>query len=156
MLTTLIYIYFKAKSYKLSLLVHHVWKVLRSSLAPPVPRGPSLTSNRVIFYFWRSPRHIFAQKKRSLGPKTGLERRVWQSYTICDKNQLLNEKKWDEKVTVILVLRSWNTSCRWNRALRKSFYGALWSKRTVPAVTFHPNPPKLGSASILQNSTVLT
>jgi hypothetical protein len=39
-----------------------------------------------------------------MGPKNGLERGVWQFYTICDKNQLLKVK--NEKVTVILVLRS--------------------------------------------------
>jgi hypothetical protein len=39
-----------------------------------------------------------------MGPKNGLERRVWQFYTICDKNQLLKVKI--DKVTAILVLRS--------------------------------------------------
>jgi hypothetical protein len=40
-------------------------------------------------------RHNFAakkKKKRSLGPKNVLERRVKQFYTICDKNQLLKVK----------------------------------------------------------------
>jgi hypothetical protein len=37
-------------------------------------------------------RHNFAPKKWSLGPKNGLERRAWQLYTICDKNQLLKSK----------------------------------------------------------------
>jgi hypothetical protein len=39
-----------------------------------------------------------------MGPKNGLERRVWQFYTICDKNQLLKVKI--AKVTAILVPRS--------------------------------------------------
>jgi hypothetical protein len=39
-----------------------------------------------------------------MGPKNGLERRVWQFYTICDKNQRLKVKI--HKVTAILVLRS--------------------------------------------------
>jgi hypothetical protein len=39
-------------------------------------------------------------------PKNVVERRVWQFYTICDRNQLLKTK--NEKVTVILVLRSWD------------------------------------------------
>jgi hypothetical protein len=39
-----------------------------------------------------------------LGSKNGLERRVWQFYIICDKNQLL--KVTIDKVTVILVPRS--------------------------------------------------
>ena len=76
------------------------------------------------------------KQKWSLGPKNGLERRVWQFYTICDKNQGLKVKT--DKVTAILVPRSGvasaeNPNLIW--ALRKSFYGALWSKRTVPAVT---------------------
>jgi hypothetical protein len=44
------------------------------------------------------------KQKWSLGPKYGLERRVWQFYTICDKNQGLNVKI--DKVTAILVLGS--------------------------------------------------
>jgi hypothetical protein len=40
-----------------------------------------------------------------MGPKNGLERRAWQFYEICDKNQGLNVKKNDE-VTVNLVPRS--------------------------------------------------
>jgi hypothetical protein len=40
------------------------------------------------------------KKKSLMGPKNGLERRAWQFYTICDKNQLLKVKT--EKVTVIL------------------------------------------------------
>ena len=38
--------------------------------------------------------------------KNGLERRVTQFHTICDKNQLLNINI--EKVTAFLVLRSWD------------------------------------------------
>ena len=41
--------------------------------------------------------------KWSLGPKNGLERRVWQFYTICDKNLLLKPKT--RKVMAILVPR---------------------------------------------------
>jgi hypothetical protein len=40
----------------------------------------------------------------------GLERRVWQFYTICDKNQLLNVKT--EKVMAILVPRWLDLSCQ--------------------------------------------
>jgi hypothetical protein len=43
-------------------------------------------------------------KKRSLGPKNGLERCVCQFYTICDKNQLLKVK--NDKVAAVLVPRS--------------------------------------------------
>jgi hypothetical protein len=39
-----------------------------------------------------------------MGPKNGIERRVWQFYTICDKNQGLKVKI--DKVIAILVLRS--------------------------------------------------
>jgi hypothetical protein len=39
-----------------------------------------------------------------MGPKNGLERRVWQFYTICDENQRLTVKI--DKVTAILALRS--------------------------------------------------
>ena len=64
-------------------------------------------------------------KKRSLEPKNGLERRVWQIYTICDKNQVLKVKI--AKVTAILVPRSGGaSSCSRHRALRKSLYGAVW------------------------------
>ena len=47
-------------------------------------------------------RHNVA-KNGPLGCKTGLERRVWQFYTICDKNRLLKVKI--EKVMAILVPR---------------------------------------------------
>jgi hypothetical protein len=40
--------------------------------------------------------------KNSLGPKNGLERRVWQFYTICDKKSASKTKF--VKVTAILVL----------------------------------------------------
>jgi hypothetical protein len=43
------------------------------------------------------------KKKRSVGHKNGIERRVWQFYTICDKNQLLRPKI--EKVMAVLVPR---------------------------------------------------
>jgi hypothetical protein len=33
----------------------------------------------------------FAKKKIPPAPKNGLERRIWQFYTIYDKNQLLNK-----------------------------------------------------------------
>jgi hypothetical protein len=36
--------------------------------------------------------HNFALKKRSLGPKNGLDRRVWQFYTICDKKSAPKSK----------------------------------------------------------------
>ena len=36
-----------------------------------------------------------------MGPKNGLERRAWQSYAICDKNQGLKVKI--DEVTVNLV-----------------------------------------------------
>jgi hypothetical protein len=42
--------------------------------------------------------------KKSLGPKNGLERRAWQFYTICDKNQGLKVKIGE--VTAIPVHRS--------------------------------------------------
>ena len=42
--------------------------------------------------------------KKSLGPKNGLERRVKQFYTICDKNHGLKVKI--DEVTAILVPRS--------------------------------------------------
>jgi hypothetical protein len=42
--------------------------------------------------------------KKNLGPKNGLERRVWQFYTICDKISF--EKQKADKVTTILVFRS--------------------------------------------------
>ena len=45
---------------------------------------------------------FFFKKKRSPLPKNGLERRVWQFYTICDENQLLKVKV--EKVMAVLVL----------------------------------------------------
>jgi hypothetical protein len=59
-----------------------------------------------------------------MGPKNGLEERVWQFYIICDKIQLLKVKV--DKVTVILVLNSWDVNCGRHRALWKSFSGALW------------------------------
>jgi hypothetical protein len=40
------------------------------------------------------------------GPKNGLERRVSQFYTICDKNQRLDTNI--GKVTAVLVIRSWD------------------------------------------------
>jgi hypothetical protein len=51
-----------------------------------------------------------SEKQWSLGPKNGLrlERRVWQFYTICDKNQLLKLKI--DKVTAILVPRAGGAS----------------------------------------------
>ena len=45
--------------------------------------------------------------KMNPGPKNGLERRVSQFHTICDKNQLLNINI--EKVMAFLVLRSWDS-----------------------------------------------
>jgi hypothetical protein len=39
-----------------------------------------------------------------MGPKNSLERRAWQSYTICDKNQGLKVK--NDEVTANLVPRS--------------------------------------------------
>jgi hypothetical protein len=42
-------------------------------------------------------------RKWSLVPKNGIERRIWQFYAICDKNQLLTVK--NRKVVVILVPR---------------------------------------------------
>jgi hypothetical protein len=50
-------------------------------------------------------RHNFAENDHQ-DLKNGLERRVSQFYTICDKNQLLNTNI--EKVTAVLVLRSWD------------------------------------------------
>ena len=50
-------------------------------------------------------RHKFAENW-SPEAKNGLERRVSQFYTICDKNLLLNTNI--EKVTAVLVLRSWD------------------------------------------------
>jgi hypothetical protein len=58
---------------------------------------------------YRLPPSQLCYKKWSLRPQNGLERRVWQFFTICDKIQLLKVKI--EKVTVILVLRSWDASC---------------------------------------------
>ena len=82
--------------------------------------------------------------KKSMGPKNGLKRRVWQFYIICDKNQLLKVKI--EKVTVTLVLRSRDASCRRHRALRNSLHGSMWNFRK-PAVTFPPHLTPLSSAS---------
>jgi hypothetical protein len=42
-------------------------------------------------FFTGFPRHNFA-KKKSMGPKNGLERRAWEFYTICDKIQDLKVK----------------------------------------------------------------
>jgi hypothetical protein len=39
-----------------------------------------------------SPVNNFAENGPSLGPKNGLERRAWQFYAICDKNQGLKVK----------------------------------------------------------------
>jgi hypothetical protein len=58
-----------------------------------------------IFFFGHIFRHNFAENGPP-GPKNGLERRVSQFYTICDKNQLLNTNI--KKVTAVLVLRSWD------------------------------------------------
>jgi hypothetical protein len=62
------------------------------------------------FFFSDFFRHNFVgMVPRCPGPKNGLERRVSQFYTICDKNQLLNKNI--GKVMAILVLRSWDVSC---------------------------------------------
>jgi hypothetical protein len=69
-----------------------------------------LSLKRVLFQAFR---HNFTEN----GPhdlKNGLERRVSQFYTICDKNQLLNKN--NGKVMAILVLRSWDASCQVVRA----------------------------------------
>jgi hypothetical protein len=54
-------------------------------------------------YFSRFSRHNFPENGPP-GPKNGLERRVSQFYTICDKNRLLNINI--GKVMAILALRS--------------------------------------------------
>ena len=58
-----------------------------------------------------------------MGPKNGLERRAWQFYAICDKNQGLKVKI--DEVTVILVPDPAGQLQLTDRALRKSFYGAV-------------------------------
>ena len=113
---------------------HYIDFLRKIPRARAKPRQKSHTHNALVWYeieprFRKSVdlrifRHDFAKtQKWSLGPKNGLERRVWQFYTICDKNQLLKVKI--EIVTVILVLISWDASCRRHRALWKSFHGAL-------------------------------
>jgi hypothetical protein len=65
--------------------------------------------------------------KKSMGPKNGLERRVWQFYTICDKNQRLKVKI--DKVTAILVLGSSAGQQEATSGSALKFvleYGALW------------------------------
>jgi hypothetical protein len=83
-----------------------------------------------------------------MGPENGLERRVWQFYTICDKKSASKSKKID-KVTAILVPRSGGASSSLHGALRKSLYGSVWWTIKNRAVTFYPHPPTLSSARIL-------
>jgi hypothetical protein len=70
-----------------------------------------------------------------MGPENGLERRVWQFYTICDKNQLLKVKK---KVAVIPVPKSWDISCKrtiCHKILKTTIDRLLYEIFTLPAYT---------------------
>jgi hypothetical protein len=100
------------------------------------------------------PRHNFAIKKKGpLGPKNGLERRAWQFYTICDKNQGLNVKI--DEVTTILVPQIWAGQLQVTSGSAQKFvWGSIWWIFKNRAVTSHPHPPTLASASILQFVTV--
>ena len=66
--------------------------------------GPSISFHRGLFFFEAFPSQLC--RKWPPGPKNGIERRVSRFYTICDKNRLLNTNI--EKVTAVLVLRSWD------------------------------------------------
>jgi hypothetical protein len=85
--------------------------------------------------------------KWSMGPKNGLERRFWQFYTICDKNQGLHVKV--GKFTAILVLGSTAGQVQATLALRKSLYGAVWGAFRKTAVTLARRPAPLGNARTL-------
>jgi hypothetical protein len=46
---------------------------------------------------------IIGPKNDPQGPrKNGLERRVWRFYTICDKNQPLNQKTTETGVAILV------------------------------------------------------